>query len=64
LRLVPVMVNGQGAFAVYQRDPDGAYHAHAVLAPTVTTTGIARIISFRSPDLFGSFGLPREYGAV
>src|SRR5271165_2522036 len=29
LRLVPVMANGERAFAVYQREPGGAYHAHA-----------------------------------
>jgi hypothetical protein len=28
--------------------------------PTVTTTGIARIISFQNPGLFESFGLPQE----
>ena len=64
LRLVPVMANGQPAFAVYQREPGGAYHAHAVLVPTVTATGIARIVSFLSPGLFGSFGLPREHRAA
>ena len=64
LRLVPVMANGQPAFAVYQREPGGAYHAHAVLVPRVTATGIARIVSFLSPDLFGSFGLPREHRAA
>ena len=31
LRLVPVTANGQAAFAVYQREPGGAYHAHAGL---------------------------------
>lgn len=60
LRLVPVMANGQPAFAVYQREPGGGYHAHAVLVLTLTTTGIARIVGFLGPDLFGSFGLPRE----
>jgi RNA polymerase sigma-70 factor (ECF subfamily) len=64
LRLVPVMANGQAAFAVYQREPGGAYHAHAVLVPTVTATGIVRIVSFLDPGLFGSFGLPREDGAT
>ena len=63
LRLVPVTANGQPAFAVYQREPGGAYHAHAVLVLTITTTGIARIVSFRDPGLFGSFGLPPEYRA-
>jgi RNA polymerase sigma-70 factor, ECF subfamily len=64
LRLVAVMANGQPAFAVYQREPGGAYHAHAVLVLTVTTTGIARIVSFQNPDLFGSFGLPQEHRAA
>jgi RNA polymerase sigma-70 factor (ECF subfamily) len=64
LRLVPVMANGERAYAVYQRDPGRAYHAHAVLVPTVTTTGIARIVAFQDPGLFGSFGLPPEYRAA
>jgi RNA polymerase sigma-70 factor, ECF subfamily len=63
-RLVPVMANGQPAFAVYQRERDGAYHADAVTVPTVTATGIARIVTFRDPGLFGLFGLPREHGAA
>jgi len=64
LRLVPVMANGQAAFAIYQRQPSGACLAHAVLVPTVTTTGISRMVSFVNPDLFGLFGLPGEYGAI
>ena len=59
LRLRPVMANGKEAFAVYQRSSAGAYHAHAILAPTVTTTGIARMVAFQDLDLFGLFGLPR-----
>jgi RNA polymerase sigma-70 factor, ECF subfamily len=58
LRLVPVRANGQPAFAAYHRQPDGAYRAYAVTVPTVTATGIARIVTFFDPDLFGSFGLP------
>jgi RNA polymerase sigma-70 factor, ECF subfamily len=60
LRLVPVMANGQPAFAVYQRERDGAYHAHALQVLTVTATGIARIVAFPNPGLFGSFGLPES----
>ena len=60
LRLVPVTANGQPAFAVYQREPGGAYRAHALLVPTVTATGIARIVAFQDPGLFASFGLPPE----
>jgi RNA polymerase sigma-70 factor (ECF subfamily) len=61
-RLVPVMANGQPAFAVYQRERDEAYHFYAVTMPTATVTGIARIVTFFNPGLFRSFGLPREYG--
>jgi RNA polymerase sigma-70 factor, ECF subfamily len=64
LQLVQVMANGQPAFAVYQREPGGGYHAHAVLVLTVTRTGIARIVSFQNPGLFGSFGLPPDYRAT
>jgi hypothetical protein len=49
---------------VKQPEPGGAYHAHAVLAPTVTATGIVRIIAFQDQGLFGSFGLPQEYRRV
>jgi RNA polymerase sigma-70 factor (ECF subfamily) len=59
-RLVPVMANGQAAFAVYQRDPGGAYQAHALLVPTLTTAGIARMVAFQNPGLFATFGLPPQ----
>jgi RNA polymerase sigma-70 factor, ECF subfamily len=58
LRLVPVRANGQPAFAAYQREPGGTYRAYAITVPTVTATGIARIVTFFDPDLFSSFGLP------
>ena len=64
LRPVAVIANGQPAFAVYQRAPSGTYHAHAVLVLTVTSIGIARIVSFQDPSLFRSFGLQQEYGAA
>jgi len=56
-RMVPAMANGQPAFAVYQRERDGVYRADAVTVPTLTTTGIARIVTFRNPGLFALFGL-------
>jgi RNA polymerase sigma-70 factor, ECF subfamily len=63
-RLVPIRANGQPALAVYQRDSGGAYLADAVTLPTVTATGIARIVTFRRPGLFELFGLPHEYGGA
>ena len=60
-RMVPVMANGQPAFAGYTRGDDGSYHAHEIVVPTVTETGIARIIVFLNPGLFAMFGLPDDY---
>src|SRR5580704_15368066 len=61
IRMVPVMANGQPAFAGYTRGDDGSYHAHEIVVPTVTKTGIARIVVFLNPDLFAMFGLPHDY---
>ena len=60
MRLVPVVANGERAFAAYRRQPGGEYHAHALLALTVTTTGIARIVAFQDTRLFETFGLPAK----
>ncbi len=63
-RMVPVMANGQPAFAAYTRGDDGSYHAHEVLLPTLSKTGVARIVVFLNPDLFRMFGLTHEYGST
>jgi RNA polymerase sigma-70 factor (ECF subfamily) len=64
LRLVQVAANGQPAFASFVREPDGTYQAHAVTLPIVTSTGIARIVTFRDPRLFELFGLPQACSAA
>jgi RNA polymerase sigma-70 factor (ECF subfamily) len=63
-RMVPVMANGQPAFAAYQLGRDGVYRANEVLVPTVTTSGVARMVVFLNPRLVEMFGLPPEYGAA
>ena len=62
--LVPVMANGQPAFAVYERDSEGSYQAYSVTVPEATATGIAGIVTFFDPGLFGPFGLPREHDSA
>jgi hypothetical protein len=57
LRLVATRANGQPAFAVYQRDQTGAWHAHAVQVLTLTRSGIARIVAFTDPALLALFDL-------
>ncbi|MGH3402362.1 MAG: hypothetical protein ACRDRJ_07595 [Streptosporangiaceae bacterium] len=49
LRLREIVANGQPAFAVYRPEEDGTYLAHAVLMPTVTATGFARLVAFQDP---------------
>ncbi|GAA0659934.1 sigma-70 family RNA polymerase sigma factor [Kitasatospora atroaurantiaca] len=56
-RMVPTTANGQPAFAVYRREEDGLHHAHGLQVVTVTSTGIARIVTFLEPDLLTAFGL-------
>ncbi len=63
-RLVPAEANGQPAFATYQREPGGAYHAHALQALTVTGGRVARIVIFLDPGLFPAFALPTVHGAA
>ena len=63
-RMVPTSANGQPAFATYLCGPDGGYHAHAIQVLTVTATGIARVVAFLDPSLFGAFGLPATHDAA
>ena len=60
LRLVPVVANGQPAFAAYQRQPDGAFAANALHVLTLEREAIAGMTLFLDPEgrLFEAFGLP------
>ena len=57
-KLVPVAANSQPGFAFYLLGHDGRHHAHAVQVLTLGDAGIAHIVSFNQPELFGVFGLP------
>ena len=59
---VAVVANGQPAIAIYRREPDGRYLAHAVQVLTITGGAVGRIVSFIGAGLFASFGLPAECG--
>jgi RNA polymerase sigma-70 factor, ECF subfamily len=63
-QLVATAANGQPAFAVYELSCDGSYGAHAVMVPAVTAAGIARLVVFLDPSLFGLFGLPDHRGGA
>jgi len=59
-KLVPTQANGQPALAGYWADDDGTFRAEGIIVLTLDGDGeISQITSFRSPELFPSFGLPR-----
>jgi RNA polymerase sigma-70 factor (ECF subfamily) len=59
-RMVPTAANGQPAAAAYRRAADGSYRAYGIVVLTASATGIARIVVFGDPGLFGRFGLPHD----
>jgi RNA polymerase sigma-70 factor, ECF subfamily len=60
-RMLAVAANGHPAAAAYHREPDGSYRAYGIVVLTTTVTGIARLVVFADPGLFGWFGLPQTH---
>ena len=60
-RMLAVAANGQQAAAAYHRQPDGSYRAYGIVVLTATVTGVARLVVFADPGLFGWFGLPHTH---
>jgi RNA polymerase sigma-70 factor (ECF subfamily) len=61
-RMIATAANGQPAAAAYRRGDDGAYRAYGIVVLTASATGIARLVVFGEPGLFGRFGLPLTWG--
>jgi RNA polymerase sigma-70 factor (ECF subfamily) len=57
-QMIPTAANGQPAFAVYMRGPDGVHRAHAIQMLTIAASRVTRVISFNDPGLLSTFGLP------
>src|SRR5262249_30799023 len=60
-RMLAVAANGQPAAAAYHRQLDGSYRAYRIVVLTPTVTGIARLVVFADPGLFGWFSLPQVH---
>jgi RNA polymerase sigma-70 factor (ECF subfamily) len=58
LRLRPVAANGQPAFAVYARQPDGAFRAFQLQQLTLRGTGVAHVACYFDTAVFDRIGLP------
>jgi RNA polymerase sigma-70 factor (ECF subfamily) len=58
IRMLPTRANGQPAAAMYKREADGVYRAHAMQVLTVSDGAVARMTVFIDPGLFDRFGMP------
>ena len=57
-KLLPTRANGQGAFAVYKKDPaSGEFRASAIHVVECVGGKVAEITAFLEPKLFPNFGL-------
>lgn len=63
MRLVPTAANGQPAFGLYMREPDGVHRAFQLHVLTLTRRGVSHVASFFDLELFEKFGLPATYPA-
>ncbi|HZX04358.1 RNA polymerase subunit sigma-70, partial [Kribbella sp.] len=57
-RGVLTRANGQPAAALYLRESSGEFRPEGIHVLDVTAAGIAHVVAFRDPGLFGNFGLP------
>jgi RNA polymerase sigma-70 factor (ECF subfamily) len=57
VELVATAANGQPAFAVFTRGPDGTRRPHALHVVTLTAAGVSGIVAFHGAALFPLFGL-------
>jgi RNA polymerase sigma-70 factor (ECF subfamily) len=59
-KVLPTRANGQPAFGAYWADDDGSFHAEGIVVLTLAEgEKVSQIDSFRDPELFARFGLPR-----
>jgi RNA polymerase sigma-70 factor (ECF subfamily) len=56
--MVATGANGQPAVAEYRRSDNGVMRAHSIHVLTTGVDGIAAIVVFLDPGLFGVFGMP------
>jgi RNA polymerase sigma-70 factor (ECF subfamily) len=58
MRMVPSRANGQPAFGLYMRGPDGAFHPFHLQVLTLGPGGVEHVGAFFDERLFAMFGLP------
>lgn len=58
MRLVATRANGQPAFALYMRGPDGAFWPFHLQVLTLDGSAVRHVAAFFDEALFATFGLP------
>lgn len=61
MRLLATSANGQPAYGLYMRGPDGVHRKFHLHVLTLATDRVAHVASFFDTSLFGVFGLPDEW---
>ena len=61
--MVPVMANGQPAFGLYMRGPDGVHRAFQIQQLEIRDGRVAHVVAYFDTTLFARFGLPEALPA-
>lgn len=64
MRMVPATANGQPAFALYMRDPDGVHRAFQFAVLDVVDGRVRHVTAFFDRRVIASAGLPNELPAT
>jgi RNA polymerase sigma-70 factor (ECF subfamily) len=56
--MVPTSANGQPAFGLYMKQPDGTHQAFQLQVLTLSDKGVSHVGCFFDTALFAQFGLP------
>jgi RNA polymerase sigma-70 factor (ECF subfamily) len=61
--MVATSANGQPAYGLYMRQPDGRFTPFHLQVLTITDGAVSHVGAFFDPALFERFGLPPELDA-
>ena len=63
-RMVPTTANGQPAFGLYMRGPDGVHRAFHIQQLEIRDGRVTHVVAYFDTSLFATFGLPEVLPAL